>query len=286
MTVLKRAAVAACMGCVLLCGPWSAFAAETAVGGDEKIVQAQIILTVSESKRLIAKAVAQMSIVKKALKDGMVVVAKGTTNTYVAEEIAGEKIAHGAYVLGKTMPAKGGKSFKPARDIGEVIMVRGKHKKRLSLGDAVGSLEAGDVVIKGANALDYDSKTAAVIVGSNSGGTTGKIMPRVMFGKVHLVIPVGLEKQVSGSVIDITNKMREPVESLNDIPSMVLLTGHIVTEIEAIKTFADVSVTQVAGGGVGGAEGAVRLLCRGTRSEVEKALKLAEEIQGEPPFVE
>ena len=59
---------------------------------DEKIVQAHISLTVSESKRLIAQAIAQMPILKKALKDGMVIITKGTTNTYIAEEILGKSI--------------------------------------------------------------------------------------------------------------------------------------------------------------------------------------------------
>src|SRR5208337_4341077 len=45
-----------------------------------KIVQAQAILTVSESKRLIAKAVKEMPIVKNALTNGMVIIVKGTTN--------------------------------------------------------------------------------------------------------------------------------------------------------------------------------------------------------------
>jgi len=67
---------------------------------------------------------------------------------------------------------------------------------------------------------------------------------------------------------------------------MFLLTGHIVTELEALKLLADVSPFQAAAGGIGGAEGSVRLVCRGTKQNVENALKLAKQIQGEPPFVE
>jgi len=253
---------------------------------NEKTVQAQIVLTVSESKRLIAKAVAQMPIVKHALKNGMVIIAKGTTNTYVAEELLGRKIAHGAYVLGRTYPEKGGKRLQHVEGIKEVVLVKGKLRDDLSLDEAVRLLKPGDVVIKGANALDYQNKTAAVIVGSSSAGTTGKILPYVGARKAHLVIPVGLEKQVSGNAIDIVRKMRQPVESLNDIPTMFLLTGHIVTELEALKLLADVSPFQAAAGGIGGAEGSVRLVCRGTKQNVENALKLAEQIQGEPPFVE
>jgi len=286
MTASKRAGFWICVLSIFVCAAWSVSAGQDGGPPHDDIVQAQIVLTVSESKRLIARSVARMPIVKKALKEGMVIIAKGTTNTYVAEEILGEKIAHGPYILGKTFPAKGGKPFKPAEGLSEVIIVKGEHKKRLTVEEAVKRLQPGDIVIKGANALNYENKTAGVIIGSSSCGTTGKIMPYVVARKAHLVIPVGLEKQVSGSVVDIANKMRQPVESLNDIPSMFLLTGHIITEIEALQSFADVSVFQAAAGGIGGAEGAVRIICRGSRSQVDKILRLAEEIQGEPPFVE
>jgi len=262
-------------------------AAETAPKGThENIVQAQVVLTVSESKRLIAKAVAQMPMVKEALRGGTVIIAKGTTNTYVAEEIMGKKVPHGAYVYGRTLPAKGGKDLQPVQRMDEIVLVNGEIQGDLSLAEAVKRLEPGDVVIKGANALDYDSKTAGVLMGSPTGGTTGAIMPYVVARKAHLVIPIGLEKQTAGSVLEIAKKMREPVESLNQVPSMFLLTGHVVTEIEALETLASVAVFQAASGGIGGAEGAVRLICRGSRKQVEKALEIVSEIQGEPPFVE
>ena len=111
-------------------------------------------------------------------------------------------------------------------------------------------------------------------------------MPFVVARKAHLIIPVGLEKQVAGDVVDISNKMREPIEGLNFVPSMFPLTGHIVTEIEALNILAGVSVFQVGAGGIGGAEGSVRLILRGIREDVEKGLGLLEDLQGEPPFVE
>lgn len=286
MVGFKQIRLMALLAVTLFCAGPSDLAGMAEKPKDEKTVQAQIVLTVSESKRLIAKAVAQMPIVKHALKNGMVIIAKGTTNTYVAEELLGRKIAHGAYVLGRTYPQKAGKRLKNVEGIKEVVLVEGKLRDDLSLDEAVRLLKPGDVVIKGANALDYQNKTAAVIVGSSSAGTTGKILPYVGARKAHLVIPVGLEKQVAGNAIDIVRKMRQPVESLNDIPTMFLLTGHIVTELEALKLLADVSPFQAAAGGIGGAEGSVRLVCRGTKQNVENALKLAKQIQGEPPFVE
>lgn len=259
---------------------------ETLNADQGEIVQAQAVLTVSESKRLIGKAVAQMPIVKAALKNGIVIITKGTTNTYVAEEILGRKLQHGALVSGKIYPSKGGKKLKKVLSMGEIVLVKGQLMDNLSLADAVKKLKPGDVVIKGANALDYQNKTAGVFISAPNAGTTGTVMPYVVARKANLIIPVGLEKQASGKVVDIANKMREPIPSLNKTPSMFVLTGHIVTEIEALNIVADVTTFQAAAGGIGGAEGSVWLVFRGKRESVEKALKLVEGIQGEPPFVE
>jgi len=142
------------------------------------------------------------------------------------------------------------------------------------------------VVIKGANALDYKNRLAAVDIGDPSGGTTGITMPYVVARKAYLVIPVGLEKLVAGDLVDLTLKMREPMETLNGLPSMFLLTGEIVTELEAIKVLTGAIAFQCSAGGIGGAEGAVWLVFRGTREQISGALNLVRSIQGEPPYVE
>jgi hypothetical protein len=52
-----------------------------------------------------------MPIVKNALANGLVIIIKGTTNAYVAEEITGKKIEKAAYVRGRVEPVKGARSF-------------------------------------------------------------------------------------------------------------------------------------------------------------------------------
>ena len=261
-----------------------------------KIVQGGAILTVAESKRLIGKAVAQMPIVKNALANGMVIIIKGTTNAYVAEEITGKKAEHATFVTGRIEPEKGAKNLPQVKPVNHLILEKGKVVD-ISLADAAKKLKAGDVVMKGANALDYKNKMAAVDILDPSGGTTGITMPFIVARKAHLVIPVGLEKLVAGDIVDLTLKMREPMESLpapsakstsafpgNVIPSMWLLTGEIVTELEAIKMLTGATAFQSSAGGVSGAEGGVWLVFRGTREQVTKALNLVNSIQGEPPY--
>jgi hypothetical protein len=249
------------------------------------IVQAQAALTVSESKRLIAKAVKEMPIVKHALENGMVIIAKGTTNAYVAEEITGKAMEKAGYVRGKVLPAKGGKTLPNVQAVPDVILEKGKVID-LPLAEAVKKLKPGDVVLKGGNALDYKNKLVGVDIAAPDAGTTGTTLPYVVARKAFLVIPIGLEKLVAGDVLDLTLKMREPIESLNSVQSMFLLSGEIVTELEAINILTGAKAFQCSAGGIGGAEGSVWLVFRGTRDQVAKALKLVQSIQGEPPFVE
>ena len=274
-------------------------AAESGSAEPAGIVQGGAILTVADSKRLIAKAVAQMPIVKNALANGMVIIIKGTTNAYVAEEITGKKVEHAAFVTGRIEPEKGAKILpEVVKPVPHVVLEKGKVVD-LSLGDAARKLKAGDVVIKGANALDYKNKIAAVNILDPSGGTTGITMPFIVARKAYLVIPVGLEKLVAGDIVDLTLKMREPMESLPapagspasafpgyTIPSMWLLTGEIVTELEAIKILTGATAFQSSAGGVSGAEGGVWLVFRGTRDQVQKAMELAHSVQGEPSYTE
>jgi hypothetical protein len=254
----------------------------------DKIVQAGATLTVAESKRLIGKAVAQLPIVKNALDNGLIIIIKGTTTRYVAEEITGQKIEPAQFVTGRLMP-KQPELLPKGKSVNNLILEKGKVLD-ISLPEAAKKLKPGDVVIKGANALDYKNKLAAgnIMVGpylgfvnGPDGGTTGITMPFIVARKVHLVIPVGLEKLVAGDLVDLTLKMREPMESLNVLASM-----WVHTELEAIKILTGATAFQSSAGGVSGAEGGSWLVFRGTRDQVTKAMELTKSLKGEPPYTE
>ncbi len=70
--------------------------------------RALVTLRPSESKRLIAKAVVAMDEVQKALKNGFVYIATGTTAAYIAEELLGEKIEKEKWTVGTI--SKGGRT--------------------------------------------------------------------------------------------------------------------------------------------------------------------------------
>lgn len=243
----------------------------------------QVVLTVSESKRLIAKAVVAMDVVKKALNDGIIVIAKGSTNSYIVEELLSRKIDKRAYLTGIVTPDKpltsGIPRPEPMRD---VVLVRGVVDESLDRFTAVEKMGRGDVYIKGANALNYREKVAGILIGSEDGGTIGRTIGYIVGKKINLVIPVGLEKLVYESIWELARKMNSQD---SEGPSLMPVTGLIITEIEALKILTGVDATLVSSGGIAGAEGAVRLLIEGSEEQVKKALSLLQTIKGEPPLM-
>jgi len=93
------------------------------------------------------------------------------------------------------------------------------------------------VVIKGANALDYKNKLAAVNILDPFGGTTGITMPLIVARKAHLVIPVGLEKLVAGDIVDLTLKMRETCG--NDPSSTGTFQGEVSRSLDPLSVDPD-----------------------------------------------
>ncbi|MCD6336100.1 MAG: hypothetical protein J7M27_12375 [Candidatus Latescibacteria bacterium] len=245
----------------------------------------EVVLTVAESKRLIAKGVKELDVVRRAMAHGIVAVSKGTTETYVAEELLGEKIEPFAYTLGVTTP-KGWKrgSDKPVEKRADLVFRNGKPVEGLSVIEAARRMSAGDVFLKGANALNYQEEVAGILVGDPMGGTIGGAIGPVVARKAHLVIPIGLEKCIPFDIVALSRDIPTSWEEGSKGASLMPVTGLIVTEIEALEILADVEVAQIAAGGIGGAEGSVRLLIEGTPDQVAKAESILSGIYGERAF--
>ena len=245
-----------------------------------------IVLSVSESKRLIAKGVVNLNCVKQKLKKGMIAIAKGTTNSYIIEEILGKKIDKLSYVLGVVFPEKKNLAKKLNRNvIKEVILKNGKVID-LSIVNSVKEMSKGDIFMKGGNVLNYEKQIAGVLTNSLGGGTICHTLPIIKDKKINLVIPIGLEKTVGGDIYEISKALSENV-MWKDLPlRLIPLKGTIITEIEALRILTGVKALQVSAGGVGGAEGSVRLLLDGNKKQMRMVDEIMEDIFGEPPFIE
>src|SRR5512141_2139624 len=115
-------------------------------------MQGLFTLTSSESKRLLGKAVAALPEVQHAKEHGYLVVGRGTTNAFIIEELMSSKTDKERYVAGQII-----KGFlcvlgndlrsKPVTfHKGEVLAVEP--------GSVIDKLGSGDILIKGANAVD------------------------------------------------------------------------------------------------------------------------------------
>ena len=248
---------------------------------------AEVVLTTSESKRLIGKAVASMEVVKEALKSGLIIIIKGTTNSYVAEEILKEPIQKERYGRGVIVPGR--LSYVPEEEaVPDVIIEKGKVRKDLNLEEAVKMLKPGDVLIKGANALDPDGVTGVFLARTpiTDGGTIGLSLGIVVGRGVNFVVPVSLEKLIPVPIREVVTQLNDKEVSLamgltvNVMPTM----GKVVTEIEAFKILTGAEAINIGAGGVGGAEGARIFLLKGDEETVKKAFNLVQNIKGEPPF--
>jgi len=70
-------------------------------------VLAEVSLTPAEGKRLIAKAIAHMDLIQAAKEEGILVIATGTTNAYVVEELFGNQISEKGYFTAGVVTDKG-----------------------------------------------------------------------------------------------------------------------------------------------------------------------------------
>lgn len=249
----------------------------------------QFVLTPAAGKRLIGKALAVHPAVKEAISSATLVIVAGTTNGYVAEEIlAGLGEAEGfkrdRFFRGIVLPpgrtTEEGRLPDDSGFPGDVVIVKGIWKRGQTIFDVAAGLRAGDVILKGANALDPLGR-AAVLIGHPQGGTAMAALSAAVGRRARLIIPVGLEKRINGDLMRTAGLLNDHQAGG---PRLLPLPGEPFTEIDAIRLLCGAEAELVAGGGVGGAEGAVRLAVWGGEGEMEKAEKILKEVVGERLF--
>jgi hypothetical protein len=248
-------------------------------------MKALVTLTSSESKRLIARGVAALPSVQNALEKHTIIVAGGTSNAFVAEELLGIKIEDKTgYTLGIVTDGTLGISHSSKKTAPYVI----KEGKPLETSwiDYLPKLEQGDIFIKGGNALDHTG-LAAVMVSDSKGGTIGAAQGLLYARGIKLIVPIGIEKMVPDvrtAVEFMTNSTVD--QALGHKVGLIPLVGAtVVTELTALETLYDLEARCIAAGGVGGSEGSVTLAIEGLDEEVNRALKDVLSIKGEPQVV-
>jgi hypothetical protein len=250
----------------------------------EPVHQKSFVLTVAESKRLIARGVKRHPAVAAALAHGIVAVAKGTTNSYVAEELGGEAIYKPHYCMGVTKPARGAEASRTSADLPDLVLRNGQRVQGVSAVEMVSQMGPGDVFLKGANAINYERRQAGILIGHPTGGTMGATLGTLVSRRAKLLIPVGLEKNIPGD-IDALYRQLAAAGPGGSGPMLWPVPGEIFTEIEAIEILTGVRAALIGAGGIAGAEGSVRLSVWGSAEQVANAEAAVAGVLGEPPFV-
>ncbi|HVN98000.1 MAG TPA: hypothetical protein VMT62_16340 [Syntrophorhabdaceae bacterium] len=259
---------------------------------------AQINLTPTESKKLMAKAIAQMDLAKHALAHGMVVIHPSSSTYFLAEELSGKNPRYDNWVCGSIIPKglcveMGIMSSAPARDENkaldpggfpfQVVIKGGEVSTGQPLASLLEQMGPDDLYVKGVNALDMDRNVGVLIGHHSGGGTIGKVLAAHRKKSFNIIYVAGLEKLIPTPVDEASKVLRRrDIEyAMGMVVGMVPIKGGtVISEPEAFKILAGCTAIPVAGGGIGGAEGSVTLILEGDTESVKKAVGYAEQSKG------
>jgi len=260
--------------------------------GSSHAIVRQFALTPAAGKRLIAKALAVHPHIHDVLKSGTLVIVAGTTNGYAAEEIlaargGAEDFSRRRFFRGITLPPSrpttgAGRLPDESEFPGDVVLEKGVWRKGKTIFDVVDGLQEGDVILKGANAVDLSARRAAILIGHPKAGTIGAAIQAAAGRRVRLILPVGLEKRIPGNLDGLAVLLNSPGASgarLFPVPG-----GLVFTELDAIALLTGADAELAAAGGVGGAEGSVWLAVCGSRDQLDKAEESIRSVASEPAF--
>lgn len=248
-------------------------------------MKALFTLTSAESRRLIAKAVVQMPEVKRAWESSYLLLANGTTNAFIAQELLDDKsIEPERCTVGLSTNGLLCVTHPDSRKSFPNVFWKGEASDK-TLAEALADFHAGAVVIKGANAVDPEGNVGVITAGFD-GGTISQIIGPVTSKGLKYITPVGLEKLVPSvrKAAAAIGAAHIDISMGADCGMYCLANTAVVTEIEALKQMFHVNATLVCCGGIGGNEGAVTLAADGEEQDVKALVEYLErKIKGEPP---
>ncbi len=245
----------------------------------------QFLLTPAMGKRLIARGMLEHHHIKKVLQKGVLVIIAGSTNGYVAEEILtrtkqSQDFHRRGFRRGVVIPPNfyaGEDEFKFG---GDVILHDGRWENHKTIFEVVDDMSQGDVILKGANAINLARRSAGVLIEHPRAGTSLAAVSAAAGRRVRLMIPVGVEKRVDRDIMSLAVEVNAPGATG---PRLMPLAGEIFTELDAIKLLTGAEAFITASGGIHGAEGAVWLGVSGNDEQLKAVAEIIESLADEPP---
>ena len=249
-----------------------------------KQATAFVVLNPAQSRRLIAKGAVACPLVQKAYKNGMIIIARGITNAFVSEEFFNIEIANKTNQTAGFVGQGLTNSTRTTPPCTWHVIEKGKVLEGVDSNAEVARFRKGDVVIKGANAVDPAGYTGTY-ASSLKTGTMGAMWPYVTSRGAEFIIPVSLEKLVPCVMTASQNTGVYHFDYSMGLPAkiVVLPDAKAITEIEAMAILFGVKAYHVGSGGVAGSEGSVHLTLEGDEDKVKAAFELVKSLRDEPP---
>jgi len=232
--------------------------------------RACIVLKPAESKKLIAQAVAALPEVQKAKLEGWLIIAGGTTNAYLARLLTGEEIDIYRYTAGRVQ--RGILTSTPKEQRLKPVIFKCGQIVDISIKEALPNLGAGDMFIKGANAVDAQGNIG-ILVSNDSGGTIGSVWGTVLARGLEFICPIGLEKLIPSVPAAAAAAGQKKFLHChgNPVGLLPVVGAKVITEIEAIRILFQVEAVHIASGGILGSEGSVVLSILGEEENINHA---------------
>ena len=259
-------------------------------------MQAEVVLTPTESKKLIAQAILQLKEFQDALEKGIVALHPSSSTIFLYEKILGHR-PKGVWVCGvltqkglcgskeaqDMISARGPGIHDPAQSRQAWFFKKGILQEQTALGNILEQMAASDVYVKGSNAVDPQGNVGVLYANpAGGGGTIGKVIAAYRKKNFHLLLPIGLEKLIPVSIAEAAKKAAfKKVDKAMGMPcGLIPVPGRKIDEVDALKILSGAQATPIAAGGLGGAEGSIVLALEGSESEVLKALEWIREVKG------
>lgn len=245
------------------------------------VKQGVVVLTPAESRRLLGRAVASLPEVRAAYTKGRIAIMSGGTTSFVLQELTGEEITVPHFSMGMSADGLLTTSLEEGRVNGRVFLEGAMQD--IPYPEYVKTMGRGDVIVKGANAIDPQGN-AGVLLCNENGGAVGAFFGPASARGITIIMPAGLEKLVPSVPEAAFGWGQSTLDYAMGVPVglSVLTNVLIVTEVQALAVLAGVRARLVACGGIAGNEGAVVLLVEGAPQEFDAAIALVESIKGEP----
>ena len=263
------------------------------------MMRAQVSLTTTESKKLIAKAIASMEIVQNAFTKGIIALHPSSSTIFIVEELIGRVPDTEVWVCGVIVPKGACLSAEalgthrldktqnilrsPATFLHTWVIEKGKLHSGIPLGEVLDRMGRDDVYIKGVNAIDSNN-TVGILIGSRvEGGTFGLVMSAAKKKGFKVVFPAGLEKLIPIPMEKAAEEAvhRNSLDYSMGLPcALVTYNGMVVTELTALEILTGTTAIPISAGGLGGAEGGITMVIKGNDEQGIKAIEYIEGIKG------